>query len=243
MPSIPIEITTEQIFFITFFVLGIAIIGFIVYYWRLAKKEGEERYLFLRVTKEFEEQLEKLIESEIKILISELNKRVQNLTDEAANFYKKEMSDFSQGLEKEMLEINKFSEETREKMLKDSEMKIKEMEEDIKDEISNFSKNLAKIQDLLTQRVESEVENFSKNIAKEVDSIYRSSSAKINEEISKAEENIEKYKEGKLKELDQKIYQIIGEVAKKTIGKTIDISTHEELVMASLEKAKKEKIF
>jgi len=32
-------------------------------------------------------------------------------------------------------------------------------------------------------------------------------------------------------------------VAKKTIGKTIDISTHEELVMASLEKAKKEKIF
>jgi hypothetical protein len=31
-------------------------------------------------------------------------------------------------------------------------------------------------------------------------------------------------------------------VAKKTIGKTIDLSTHEKLVMEALEKAKKENL-
>jgi F0F1-type ATP synthase membrane subunit b/b' len=128
-------------------------------------------------------------------------------------------------------------------MLKNSEGKIREMEEEIKNEISNFTKTRSQIQDLLTREAKSEIEKLSKSITEEISSIFRSTSEKLNERVSQAEKNIENYKERKLKELDQRIYQIIGEVAEKTIGKAIDLSTHEELVMEALEKAKKEKFF
>jgi hypothetical protein len=36
---------------------------------------------------------------------------------------------------------------------------------------------------------------------------------------------------------------MIGEVAKKIIGRAIDLSTHEKLVIETLQKAKKEGIF
>jgi len=61
--------------------------------------------------------------------------------------------------------------------------------------------------------------------------------------VQEAQAGAKVYQEQKLKELDAKIYQILGEVAKKTLGRAIDLSTHEELVMEALEKAKKENLF
>jgi len=46
-----------------------------------------------------------------------------------------------------------------------------------------------------------------------------------------------------LEEIDRGVYRTIVDVSKKIIGKAIDISTHEKLVMDALEKAKKEGIF
>jgi hypothetical protein len=105
------NITAEQIFYIIFFVFEIALIVIIVYYLRLYKKEEQKESIFFKKTKEFEGQLEKIIESEIKNLILELNKKVQNLTNEAVEFYKKEISNFSQTLEREASQLNKFNKE------------------------------------------------------------------------------------------------------------------------------------
>lgn len=67
--------------------------------------------------------------------------------------------------------------------------------------------------------------------------------AKINEQLSVNKKALEEYKQQKFKEVDAEIYQIISDIAKKAIGRSIDMSTHEELVMEALERAKKERMF
>lgn len=66
---------------------------------------------------------------------------------------------------------------------------------------------------------------------------------KVEEQVAKNEKEFEEYKQQRFKEIDAKIYQLIGQIAKKTIGRSIDISTHEQLVIDALERARKEKIF
>lgn len=245
-----INLDQRQIFYFLSVALGVylaSISALIFYYLRSSNREGKSGYLFLKTTKEFEEYLEKLMEAlmeaEIKNLILELNKKVQYLINEAVDSYKKEISHFSQILEKESLEMSAFNEKLQERILKEAEEKIKVLEEEVEKGISNFRKNQSQTQALLAQRTENEIERLSKDITEQINLIYQSTFEKMDKKILEAEEKIEEYKKERIKVLDQKIYQIIAEVAKKTIGKAIDISTHEELVMEALAKAKREKFF
>ena len=54
---------------------------------------------------------------------------------------------------------------------------------------------------------------------------------------------IKKYKEEKLKDMNQRIYAIIDEASKKVINKSLDLAAHEEIVLEALEKARKENLF
>jgi len=66
--------------------------------------------------------------------------------------------------------------------------------------------------------------------------------AQMAKELIASQERIKAYREAKIKELDDTLYQVLSQVAKKTIGRAIDLSSHEKLVMEALEKAKKEKM-
>jgi F0F1-type ATP synthase membrane subunit b/b' len=77
-------------------------------------------------------------------------------------------------------------------------------------------------------------------VAQEFIKIYQTAKETLNQKMAQTEQDIENYKRERLKELDKKIYQTIGEIAKEIIGKTIDLSTHEKLVIRALEKAKRE---
>ena len=209
----------NQIFFIIligFGALVIILFGFDIYY--LARRPKEEKgVLSLKFSEKFLPELEKLISQEIKRAISEVNQKV---TNEAIESYKKQVSTFSQEAENKMANLDQI----------------------IKKEISKFSQTNSQARDLILQEAKSKTDELGKGLDEKIDRIFQSATESINQKIVQTEKNIEDYKKEKLKELDQKIYQIIGEVAKKTIGKAIDISSHEQLVMEALEKAKKEKI-
>ena len=86
------------------------------------------------------------------------------------------------------------------------------------------------------------IDGFAADIKNEIEGLQAAASEKISQSILEAEKGTTAYQEQKIKELDTKIYQIIGEIAKKTVGHTIDISRHEQLVIEALEKAKKENL-
>ena len=62
-------------------------------------------------------------------------------------------------------------------------------------------------------------------------------------DLSKVKDELEAYKKNQLKAIDAQINAIIAKVAREVVGKTIDISTHQQLVMQALEKAKAENFF
>jgi len=59
----------------------------------------------------------------------------------------------------------------------------------------------------------------------------------------KAEQQIEKYKQDRLKAVDEQLREIVVRAAREVIGRSISFSEHEDLVNRALERAKKEKLF
>lgn len=189
-------------------VLGVILIGFIVYYYYKTKDERE--HLLSRIPEEFYRQLEKNVGPKIDLNISEVNKKIQKATDEIIESYKKQMIEAPQ---------------------------------ELKNKIDKFSGTCTEAQSMILKEAEIKIGQISEAFTKKVNSIYLISEKTINQNIIATEKIIEEHKKEKLKELDKKIYQMIGEVAKKTLGETIDFSTHEKLVREALEKAKEENIF
>ncbi|MEK7154766.1 MAG: hypothetical protein AAB697_01410 [Patescibacteria group bacterium] len=61
---------------------------------------------------------------------------------------------------------------------------------------------------------------------------------KIDEEVAKARVEIEKYKQLKLKQVDDNIGEIVKETVKKVLGKGITALEHKDLVLQALQEAK-----
>jgi len=214
-----------QIFFIILLGFGILVImaiilfGLDIYYLaKKSKKEREEKDIIsLKFSEGFLSELEKMINQETKKTISGIS---QKIADEVTKSYEKQIAVFSQ----------------------EAENKIANWDEVTKKEILKFSNACSQAEDSILQEIKRGTDELSEGLVEKIDGIYQVAKTFINQKIAQTEKNIEDYKKEKLKEIDQKIYQIIEDVAKKTIGKAIDLSTHEELVIQSLEKAKKEKI-
>lgn len=64
-----------------------------------------------------------------------------------------------------------------------------------------------------------------------------------NEIRGKVEEEMGSYKEKLKSDLDQRVFEVLSEVARETLGASVDLNKHQELVMKSLQRAKEEKLF
>jgi len=95
----------------------------------------------------------------------------------------------------------------------------------------------------LLEITKDKVDELSKGIVQQLSEVRSTAEEKIGQELVVAEEGIESYKQQKIKELDSQVYQMISEIAKKVVGHAIDLSSHQELVLEALERAKKEKLF
>ncbi len=239
---------SEQTFLIILISISslLIILFFINIYYLTKKPKGEKGTLSLKFSEDFQRELERLIEGEIKRTVLETNQRI---IDGIIDYYKGQLDVLSREVENRMNNLSKSFEKTlmlyeekTESFSRKTESKTTNLDKIIQKEISSFSESCAQGKDLILQEAKKKASEFGQDLDKKIDQISQSATKSINQEISKTQKNIEDYKKEKLKEIDEKIYQIIGEVAKKTIGKAIDISDHEQLVMESLEKAKKEKI-
>lgn len=211
------ETQTLFLILISFGIFAIILFILDIYFLRkeIKSKEKEEDKITLLFSKKFLLDLEKMIEEEIEKSISELNRQI---IEELEKVFKNEISKFSQGTER----------------------KIVEFEEMAKREIFQLTNFSTKTQDLILKELKIKSEETAKDLKEKLNQTYKITFEDLNKRIFQIEKNIEEYKKERLKEVDRKIYQMIGEVAKKIIGKTIDLSVHEELVFQTLEKAKKE---
>ena len=82
--------------------------------------------------------------------------------------------------------------------------------------------------------------DLSAFIEKQQEAIVKETQFLAAQDIAKLQQELEKYRKDRFAQIDQKVNQMAADVAKQVLGKTIDISTHEELVKSALERAKKE---
>jgi len=239
----------QNIFFIGFFALAALVVWVCLDIFRFLRKEKKEyslqKYfaaneLFLRISEDFKKQLEKLIGKEIEKNIGEFKNEFQKTSEEIIKSYKSQfesgnqeiqrvLSEFSQQITKETSNLSKFTLDTQNKISEEAKNKILELNQAAK-------KEFARIQEINLKTQKELSSELSQKFAK----IYQSAKETLNKRVVETEKEIDNYKKERFEEIDRKIYQMLGEVAKKTLGKAIDLSTHEKLVIEALEKAKKE---
>lgn len=113
--------------------------------------------------------------------------------------------------------------------------------------LAELSKSQADRITVIVDKVEKEAINQIHNLMdvaeNQVLEIRKQTQAVVEEERTKVKEELEAYKKEKVRQFNERIYQIIKETAKVTIGKALNMSEHQDLVLTSLEKVKKGDLF
>lgn len=91
------------------------------------------------------------------------------------------------------------------------------------------------------------ISNVSKDISSQVGAEVKVFGQALNASLSKMLEDskieIENYKKNAMEDVNKKIFNIVADTVKKSIGKTLTKQEHEKLVMQALEEAKKKNVF
>lgn len=89
----------------------------------------------------------------------------------------------------------------------------------------------------------SAIDNFRVSLTAEIGKAQEEANKAIREAYQTAADEVNKYKEDRMKQVDSAILEIIKEVTEKVLAKSVSIEEHEKLVQKSLEEAKRQKIF
>ncbi|HSX58026.1 MAG TPA: hypothetical protein VLE47_02005 [Candidatus Saccharimonadales bacterium] len=107
----------------------------------------------------------------------------------------------------------------------------------------NYNQNTEKLMQLLDSELKKRVEELDKNAANQIEEARKEVTATVKKDLEQLNVQVDKYSKDRFKQVDEKIYQIVSETAKNSVGKVINLVDHQELVMNSLEAAKKDKFF
>ena len=107
----------------------------------------------------------------------------------------------------------------------------------------NYNQNSEKMMATLNEELRKKVAELSEINAKELVGAKAIVDTELKKELTVMQSQIDKYTKEKYRQIDEKIYEIVAETAKNTVGKVINIVDHQQLVMTALEQAKKDKFF
>lgn len=107
----------------------------------------------------------------------------------------------------------------------------------------NYNQNSEKLMQVLNEELRKKVVELSSQNLKELEESKNVVNTEVKKEIAIMQAQVDKYTKEKYKQIDEKVYEIISETAKNTVGKVINIVDHQQLVMNALDQAKKDKFF
>ena len=221
---------------IALFVLAIALAAMALSYSQMLKKfntyQKEADGIMGQVHKSEAELLEdariragKIVEdankkaAEIIGSSNNLNTQSKKMLGEALDTLLKHQTSYFEKVSQDFLEAYKRELES----LKQKNIEI------VKNILNNIEKDTVK-----------EVEDFDNILQKETFAAQKIVEDKIEKEYSTAQQNVQDYKNEMLRKAEEEIYKILETVAKLTLGKSIPLAEHEQLIIEALEKAKKD---
>lgn len=208
--------------------LGFIVIGLVISYLRLVRNYSK--------LKEEKRKLEAVAQKEAEKIIDEARRQSSQILQEAQS----KASSMIQ-------EVGFISEQTKKKML-DEIGKVTQgyaknyqgLLEEAKKEAIGIINNISN--DIKGEALR-EIEEMKQALTQEVLRAQETTRKAIEESLSKVGAEVQAYKQARLKRVDAAIFEIIKQVSQKVIGKSLSLEDKEELVMKSLEEAKKENVF
>lgn len=118
--------------------------------------------------------------------------------------------------------------------------------EDYHKNLLNLNESLKNYASELQQKLGAEtagrIDQFNSEIQKEIAAVRELNQEKVTKKLEAFDLELTKIKQENFAALEKNIFVILGRISKKVLGRSIDTSTHEQLVMDALEKAKKENL-
>lgn len=213
------------------FIFGLVLAVFFIYFiFRLSLSQKDKGgHIYFKVSEEFEHQLEEMMKEELRQLTAKLDRKAGLFIEEMAELYKKKVDSFFNGANGEFAKMSEINKKIQRGLLNETEKKMVE-----------FDAGYAQVRGMLFQEAKDKTAELGNSLSENVLRISRETEKSLREKTAEINKELVGYREKKMRAVDEQIYRIIGQVAKSTIGKSVDISGHEELVMEALEKAKKE---
>jgi len=226
------------------------------------KNEGA---LILKISENFKINLENLIEEEIKKNIAEIKKEIENIQKKSSDFQnellnqakkeieekikqtkndlkieKEQIQKAVQNLKNEIEQLQKESFLAKKQFLIETKAKMEKLDSVLAKEFSSIKEISLKIQEHLLNQINTQINIIMTGVEQEVFRLRQETQEKIKQKLEKADQEIQNYRDRKIQEINQKIYQLLGKIAKKILGKSINLALHEELVKEILTKSKEE---
>lgn len=208
--------------------VGLISIGVVVAYLRLVSKYAkvleEQTSLKSSLTREKEEILEEAAVQSAKIL-EEARSKAQEIVRNAEIFGTEEKEKFSK-------EIEKVTESWA--------LEYRQVLQEAQNQIVTTAQNISK--DIRGESLK-EIEIFRTALQVELAKSQEKTRIMMENAHNAIEGEVQKYKELRLKQVDETIFELVKEVLKKVLGKEISPEEHEKLVMKFLEEAKRQDVF
>ncbi len=158
---------------------------------------------------------------------------------------------FLENTEKQIESLqNRFKESLENIISKDSLMIentsnniIKYYQDTINSLTANYNLNSQKLTENLNLELKKRIEELTKIVGQQSEESKKIFNSELQKDLVLIKKDLANYSKGKFAEVDAKVYQIISETAKNTVGKVINMVDHQELVMQALDEAKKDKFF
>lgn len=88
-----------------------------------------------------------------------------------------------------------------------------------------------------------EMTRFKKELEEKIVIVEGAAERVLDAEYDEIKLEIERYKASKITQIDSTAREVLTDVTKKVLGKSIDLRAHEDLVIAALEDAKRQNLF
>ena len=179
------------------------------------------------------QELEIKAQNDYQEIISEANKKASEIIAQATAVNHDSVKSFEDSvstmLHNQKANIEKQSEEISTKH-----------EEEINELNNNIIKLLTNVYKEIETATRADLENYKQVIKQQTFEAEKIAQERMKTEYEKLEKEIALKKQQRLKQLEENIYKILNNISKEIIGKSLDLTAHEDLIVKSMDKAKKE---
>ncbi len=224
------HLTSLNVFLTWLSVVSLGLFIFLAY--KLKKANKKLGTLSLEQNKKWQD-IEAHAQQEAQGIIETANKRASEITLKAIDVNTQSSQKLQETIDAMLTSQKQALESASATVLKTHREQVTQLNNHILEVSTNIYKDI-------DTNSRADMHAFLELMKKQTFEAEKFAEARIKEEYDKLEKEIYRRREEKIKNLDENIYKILSNISKDIIGKSLDLSSQEELIIKSLDQAKKE---